>query len=54
MCIVCIPDEATTLVEYENSHAGMIKSWSERFPGDEAAQVDQILHQLYERDLPHF
>jgi hypothetical protein len=26
-----IPDDSVALVEYEGSHAGMVKSWSERF-----------------------
>jgi hypothetical protein len=26
-----IPDDSMALVEYEGSHAGMVKSWSERF-----------------------
>lgn len=45
---------APTLLNYPDSAAGMVQSWTERFSPAEAAEVDKILHELYLADQPYF
>jgi hypothetical protein len=52
--VFLIADDTLSLVEYEASASGMIKSWSERFSTEEYQKVDQAVEQLYLRDQPHF
>jgi hypothetical protein len=49
-----ISDGVPTLAEYEATHAGMVQSWSDRFSAQECVLVDQVLRDLYQKDLAHF
>lgn len=45
---------AVKLLEYEETHDGLIQSWTDRFSAETYKQIDEILANLYEKDLPHF
>ena len=49
-----LKDEKLSLVNYEPTHEGMIKSWAERLPAEEFEECDKILKELHEKDEPHF
>ncbi len=42
------------LLEYPNTHEGMLASWRERFSPDEAKEIDDILVELEKREAEHF
>ena len=42
------------LVNYEETHQGMINSWRDRFSAEEHQKIDQWLDELVKKDAKHF
>ena len=49
-----ISDEKLVFLEYESSHEGMAKSWTDRIDADEMPKIDAILKDLNAKDAPFF
>ena len=47
-------DGKVSLREYEASHAGLMRSWAERFPAEEFAPVEKHLVDITEKDRAYF
>ena len=47
-------DGKVALREYEASHAGLMRSWAERFPAEEFAPVEKHLVDIAEKDRAYF
>jgi len=47
-----LENEKLQLVQYEESPAGMVKSWSERFP--DVDKLDKMLEDIIKREDPHW